>query len=84
MVTGDHPLTAFSIAKELGICDSLDHVSTGDEIEKRLAMGEKEFDKYVKNIKVFTRVTPLQKLEIVNSLKRQGDSNSCSQVYPKT
>ncbi len=73
MVTGDHPLTAFSIAKELGICDSLDHVSTGDEIEKRLAMGEKEFDKYVKNIKVFTRVTPLQKLEIVNSLKRQGE-----------
>ncbi|MBR4260601.1 MAG: HAD-IC family P-type ATPase [Clostridia bacterium] len=73
MVTGDHPLTAFSIAKELGICESLDNVATGDDIEKRLAMGEKEFDKYVKNIKVFTRVTPLQKLEIVNSLKRQGE-----------
>ena len=73
MITGDHPLTAFSIAKELGICENLDNVATGDDIEKRLAMGEKEFDKYVKNIKVFTRVTPLQKLEIVNSLKRQGE-----------
>ena len=73
MITGDHPLTAFSIAKQLNICDNLDNVATGSDIEKYHAMGEKEFDKYVKNIKVFTRVTPIQKLEIVNSYKRQGE-----------
>ena len=73
MVTGDHPLTAFSIAKQLNICDNLDNVATGKDIEKYLALGEKEFDKFVKNIKVFTRVTPIQKLEIVNSYKRQGE-----------
>ena len=73
MITGDHPLTAFSIAKELNLCDSLDNVATGDDIDKYLAIGEKEFDKFIKEKKVFTRVTPLQKLEIVNSFKRQGE-----------
>lgn len=73
MITGDHPLTAFSIAKQLGICDSLDNVATGDDIGKYLASGEKDFDKFVKSKKVFTRVTPLQKLEIVESFKRQGE-----------
>ena len=73
MVTGDHPLTAFYIAKELDICDNLDHVATGEDIDKYFAMGESEFDKYIKDKKVFSRVTPLQKLEIINSFKRQGE-----------
>lgn len=73
MVTGDHPLTAFSIAKELDICDSLDSVATGDDVLKYQAMGERSFDKFIKTKKVFTRVTPLQKLAIVESYKRQGE-----------
>lgn len=73
MITGDHPLTAFSIAKDLNLCDSLDNVATGDDIDKYFAMGIKDFDKFIKEKKVFTRVTPLQKLEIVNSFKRQGE-----------
>ncbi len=73
MITGDHPLTAFSIAKDLNLCDSVDSVATGDDIDKYLALGEKDFDKFIKDKKVFTRVTPLQKLEIVNSFKRQGE-----------
>ncbi len=73
MVTGDHPLTAFNIAKKLNICDNIDHVATGDDIDKYLAMGITDFDKFVKEKKVFTRVTPLQKLEIINSFKRQGE-----------
>lgn len=73
MITGDHPLTAFAISRELGLCSSYDEVATGDDIDSYLAKGNKEFDKYVKKKKVFTRVTPMQKLEIVNSYKRMGE-----------
>ena len=73
MVTGDHPLTAFAIAKELGLCDNFENVATGDDVAKYRALGEAEFDEYIKNIKVFSRVTPMDKLDIVNSLKRTGE-----------
>ena len=73
MITGDHPLTAYSIAKELKLTDNYDEVTTGVEVDTYLKKGKKEFDKFVKSKIVFTRVTPLQKLEIVESLKRQGE-----------
>ncbi len=73
MITGDHPLTAFAIAKELGMCEKQSEVATGQDVEKYLAKGEKEFDEYVSKIRVFSRVTPMDKLEIVNSFKRQGE-----------
>lgn len=73
MVTGDHPLTAFAIAKELGLCTKESEVATGKDIEKYRAMGEKDFDKFISCIKVFSRVTPIDKLDIVNSFKRQGE-----------
>ena len=73
MITGDHPLTAFSIAKELKIADDYKMVATSTEIAEVLEKGEKEFDEYIKTKTVFTRVTPIQKLEIVNSYKRMGE-----------
>jgi magnesium-transporting ATPase (P-type) len=73
MITGDHPLTAYKIAKDLKLTNTFDEVTTGDEVEKYLKKGEEEFDKFVSEKVVFTRVTPLQKLEIVASLKRQGE-----------
>lgn len=73
MITGDHPLTAFAIAKELGMCEKQSEVATGQDVEKYLAKGEKEFDEFVSKIRVFSRVTPMDKLEIVNSFKRQGE-----------
>ncbi len=73
MITGDHPLTAFSIAKELELCDDIDNIATGNDIEKYFRMGRTDFDKFVKEKKVFSRVTPIQKLEIVESYKRQGE-----------
>ena len=73
MITGDHPLTAFSIAKDLKLTSSYDRVTTGVEVDEYLAKGEEAFDEFVKDKVVFTRVTPLQKLEIVESLKRQGE-----------
>ena len=73
MVTGDHPLTAFAIAKELGLCKNIEEVATGDDVAKYRSLGEKEFDEFIRNIKVFSRVTPMDKLDIVNSLKRMGE-----------
>ncbi len=73
MITGDHPLTAYSIARELELTDNYNKVTTGIEVDVYLEKGEKSFDKFVKSKCVFSRVTPLQKLEIVESLKRQGE-----------
>lgn len=71
MITGDHSLTAFSIAKELGIVKNYEEVITGEELE--FCIDEKEFDDCIKSKKVFARVTPLQKLKIVESLQRMGE-----------
>jgi len=73
MVTGDHPLTAYAIGKELGLCEEFTEVATGVDVEKYRSLGEEEFDKFVGSIKVFSRVTPIDKLDIVNSYKRQGE-----------
>ena len=73
MITGDHPLTAYAIGKELNICHDESEVATGQDIEKYRNLGEEEFDQFVSCIRVFSRVTPLDKLAIVNSYKRQGE-----------
>ena len=73
MITGDHPLTALSIAKDLGLATKESEVTTGLEIESEFAKGEKNFDKFIKQKRVFARVTPIEKLHIVESLKRQGE-----------
>ena len=73
MITGDHPLTAFSIAKQLGIASLYKEVASSEEVEAEFKKGEKSFDKFVASKRVFTRVTPLQKLEIVESYKRQKE-----------
>ena len=73
MITGDHPLTALSIAKDLGLATKGSEVTTGLEIESEFAKGEKSFDKFIKQKRVFARVTPIEKLHIVESLKRQGE-----------
>ena len=73
MITGDHSLTAFSIAKDLNLTNNYNDVTTGEELEKYLKKGPKEFDEFVLSKLIFTRVTPIQKLEIIESLKRQGE-----------
>ena len=73
MITGDHPLTAFKISKDLKLTNDYNEVTNGDEVDVFLAKGLEEFDEFVKTKKVFTRVTPIQKLKIVESLKRQGE-----------
>ena len=73
MVTGDHPLTAFSIAKDLNLLTSYDEVVTGMELEKAYQQGESYFDQFIRGKCVFSRVTPLDKLHIVDSYKRMGE-----------
>jgi len=73
MITGDHPLTAFSIAKDLKLINDYGEVTTGVEVDEEFEKGEKSFDNFIRCKFVFARVTPLQKLKIVESLKRQGE-----------
>lgn len=73
MITGDHPLTAFSIAKELQLAKDYDAVTTGALVDEAFEKGENHFDNFIRQKSVFARVTPLQKLKIVESLKRQGE-----------
>lgn len=73
MITGDHPLTAYNVAHQLGIATSEMEVASSLEIEEELKKGQKSFDLYIKTKTVFSRVTPLEKLEIVEAYKRLGE-----------
>ena len=70
MITGDHVITASAIAKELGILREGDEAITGVELD---AMTDSEFDKRVRNISVYARVSPENKIRIVRAWQRQGE-----------
>jgi calcium-translocating P-type ATPase len=69
MVTGDHPLTALAIARQLGLATARDEVMTGAELA---TLEGAALDAAVDKSQVFARTEPLQKLAIVESLRRQG------------
>ncbi len=68
MITGDHPLTAQSIAADLGIGNEHPAV-TGRELAK---MSQAELEQTVRTGAVFARVSPEHKLRIVEALQNQG------------
>ncbi|WP_337288397.1 cation-translocating P-type ATPase, partial [Candidatus Methylomirabilis sp.] len=68
MITGDHPLTAQAVARELGLLKA-GRVVTGAELE---AMSEDEFEREVENIEVYARVSPAHKLGVVTALQKNG------------
>jgi Ca2+-transporting ATPase len=68
MVTGDHPETARTIARQVGINST--SVLTGDEIAK---MGDTELKEALKDTFVFARATPEDKLRLVRLLKENGE-----------
>lgn len=70
MITGDHPLTAKTIARRIGILnDTTDLIITGNELA---ALDKDSFLAKVEKIKVYARVSPEQKLHIVKTLQEKG------------
>ena len=70
MVTGDHPLTALAVARDLGLARDPGEVVTGAQI--RAVRSPAELDALVAAARVFARVEPQQKTAIVESLQRGG------------
>jgi P-type Ca2+ transporter type 2C len=69
MITGDHPATARSIAGRLGIADTADVVLTGAELQR---MAPAELARVVETTRVYARVAPEQKIDIVRALQEHG------------
>ena len=69
MITGDYPVTAQNIAKEIGL-QNYSECITGAELAE---MDADELSEKIKTIDVFARVIPEQKLKIVNALKRNNE-----------
>ncbi len=70
MITGDHKVTAMAIAKQLHIFREGNTVISGSELDD---MTDEQLDDAVKNCVVFARVSPSDKLRIIQSLKRTGE-----------
>ena len=70
MITGDHPATALAIAQELDMVERADQLVAGPEL--RLALESGTIDQLTHKVRVFARVGPHQKLDIIESLQRNG------------
>lgn len=69
MITGDHVVTAGAIAKELGIMASRKEAISGAQLQK---MTDEELDEQVRELSVYARVTPEDKIRIVKAWQRSG------------
>src|SRR3989339_8072 len=68
MITGDHPLTALAIARQLGIAQDA-RVLTGQELDR---LSVQELERLVEKVPVYARVSPEHKLKIVQALQNRG------------
>ncbi|MBQ3411489.1 MAG: cation-translocating P-type ATPase [Oscillospiraceae bacterium] len=70
MITGDHVITASAIAKDLGILTETDEALTGTEVD---ALTDEELLDRARNIAVYARVTPENKIRIVKTWQKLGE-----------
>jgi Ca2+-transporting ATPase len=69
MITGDYPVTAQAVARQVGLMPR-DQFITGPEIDK---LDDAELQQRIRTINIFARVMPEHKLRIVNALKENGE-----------
>lgn len=69
MITGDHKITAVAIAKEIGIYKEQDMAVTGSELD---AMSDEELFEKIERISVYARVSPENKIRIVDMWQKKG------------
>ena len=69
MITGDHKITAAAIAKKIGIFQEGDMAVTGLELDQ---MSDEELDEKITKISVYARVSPENKIRIVDAWQRRG------------
>ena len=69
MITGDHKLTAMAVAKEIGIIDKSKKVITGTELDE---IDITALTEQVEDTKVYSRVSPENKIKIIHALKNKG------------
>ena len=70
MITGDHKITAVAIAKRIGIFEDGDIALTGAELD---ALTDAELDDRITKISVYARVSPENKIRIVEAWQRKGN-----------
>lgn len=70
MITGDHKITATAIARQIGIFSDGDLSVTGTELD---AMSDEELDDKITKISVYARVSPENKIRIVDAWQRRGN-----------
>jgi Ca2+-transporting ATPase len=70
MITGDQPLTASAIAQRLGMIEGQAVTKTGAELQQ---LSSEQFSSTVKEVAIYARVSPEQKLNIVKSLQGSGE-----------
>ena len=73
MITGDYRNTAFAIAKDLNIAQSIDETISGADLDK---MSQEDLNKSILKYKVFARVSPEHKVKIVKAFKANGKITS--------
>lgn len=70
MITGDHKITASAIARQIGIMEDGDLAVTGMELD---AMSDEELDEKIEKISVYARVSPENKIRIVEAWQKKGN-----------
>ncbi len=69
MITGDYPITAQNIGKQIGL-KNVDNYITGKDLDR---LSDEELQQRIKDVCIFARVIPEQKLRIVNAFKANGE-----------